>query len=318
MAANDSLHVKYRPATFEEVVGHKAVVKSVQKTIEDGRAHVFLFTGPAGLGKTSFARIIANAVCGGKATAANIVEVQAANYTGVDAMRSILDKAVTKAIGESPCKVIILDEAHRLTGNAWDALLKATEEPPRHVYYVFCTTVAGKIPKTILTRCQQFELSPLSEEEITKILKRVIKKEKLDVLDEVVEAISESSGGSARQALTYLESCLYCESANEARKIMKQAGQTKEVIDLCRFLIGRQGRDWKTALTILNAIKDQEAESIRIVICNYFATAILGSKSEKDAARLMSILDYFSTPYYPAEKFAPLLLSVGAALELNT
>lgn len=314
----DALHVKYRPQTFDEVVGHDDVVDSLKKAVKKNRAHVFLFTGPAGTGKTTLSRIIANELCGGKAGPSNIEEIPAALYTGVGDMRQIVDKAHYRAIGASHVKVIILDEAHRLSANAWDSLLKAIEEPPAHVYYALCTTNLGKIPKTIMTRCLHFDLKPVPEEKILKVLKRICKKEELEVESEVLEAIAENSDGGVRQALQYLERCMYCETAAEARKVMQKAsGETKEVIDLARFLISKQGRDWKTAQRILQDLKDTEAESIRIVLCNYFAAVIMGSKSHKDAARVMSILDCFSQPYYTAEKFAPLLLSVGAALGMN-
>lgn len=313
---NESFHVKYRPKTFDEVVGHKDTLKSLRKAVESRRVHTFLFTGPAGTGKTSLARIIANELCHGEAGAANIEEIPAAIATGVDAMRQVADRAQYRAIGKHPYKIVILDEAHRLSSAAWDALLKATEEPPKHVFYIFCTTNPGKIPKTILTRCTQYDLSQLSEDDILKILKRVIKKEKLDVESEVVEAVAESSGGSARQALVFLEMCLFCETAAEARKVMKQAGETKEAVDLARFLLNKQGRNWKDAQRLLVALKDYEAESIRIMLCNYFAAVILGSKSEKEAVRVMGILDCFSQTYYPATKHAELILSIGEALDM--
>lgn len=312
-----SLHTHHRPATFKEMVGHREVIKSLRKVVKNGRAHVFLFHGPAGVGKTTLARILANEFCDGKATAANIEEIPAALYTGVGDMRTIADKANYRAIGASPVKTIILDEAHRLSAAAWDSLLKVIEEPPAHVYFVFCTTNAGKVPKTILTRCVQIELSPLSEEDISKVLNNVIKSEKMDVAEEVVETIAESSGGSPRQALVYLEACQYCESATDARKVMKQAGQSKEVIDLCRFLISKQNRNWREAQRLLNDLKDMDAESIRIIVSCYFASAIMSTKSDKDAARMMSILDCFQGSYHPAEKFAPLLLSIGATLGMN-
>lgn len=312
-----SLHTKYRPKTFKEVIGHKDVVKSLKKIVKANRARVFLFVGPAGTGKTTLARILANEFCDGKATAANIEEIPAAVYTGVDAMRTIIEKARYRAIGENPNKVFILDEAHRLSGQAWDSLLKEIEEPPAHVYYMLCTTNVAKIPKTILTRCQKIELKPIPEEEITALLQQVCEAEKLDVPEEVLEVVAEAAGGSARQALVYLESCQYCETASEARKATAQAGETKEVVDLARFLIGKKGRSWGEALRILNDLKDMEAESIRIVLCNYFASVIMNTKSDKEAGRLMAILDCFSRPYHTGEKFAPLLLSVGEALDMG-
>lgn len=308
------LHEKYRPTRFKDVIGHTEQIKSLKKVVKEKRAHVFLFTGPAGIGKTTLARILANEFCGGKATVANIEEIPAALFTGVDAMRQVVAKAQYRAIGNSPVKVIILDEAHRLSGAAWDGLLKAVEEPPSHVYYIFCTTVSGKIPKTILTRCQQYDFKPLAEEELLEVVTKAMEGEGLEISEEVVEVIVESAGGSARQALAYLESCQYCESASEARKILMQAGETPEVVELARFLLNRKGRDWKTAQRILNGLKGMEAESIRIVVANYLAAVILGSKSEKDAIRVLTILENFENSFYAPDKMAPLILAVARSI----
>lgn len=314
---NTSLHTRHRPTSFEEIIGQDAIVKSLKKIVKDERAKAFLFHGPAGTGKTTLGRILGNLFCGGEATPANIIEVPAAVYTGADSVRQIIEKTHTRAIGASPIKVIILDEAHRLSGTAWDSLLKAIEEPPAHVYYVFCTTNVDKIPKTIRTRCADFRLNPVTEDNIIEVLMNVIEKEQMEVEAEVIEAIAENSEGSPRQALIYLEKCAYCESANEARRLMQKAGETKEIIDLCRLLISPKKPSWKEIQRCLEDLKETEAESIRIVLCNYFANAIISNKSEQFVKQCLRKLDCFSTAYNSSDRFAPLLLSIGLALGMN-
>jgi DNA polymerase-3 subunit gamma/tau len=316
---SDSYHTKYRPKTFNEVVGQKSAIRSLKKTLEDGFAHTFLLTGPSGVGKTTIARIIAKAVCGGKATDANILEIDGATHSAVDDMRSVTSSLLYKAIGEIPHKVVICDEVHQLSKSAWNSILKATEEPPPHVYWILCTTEPGKVPDTMKTRCVRHDLKPVSEDDLFILLAHVANKEKLDTSDDMLDAIAENSNGSPRQALVNLEACKFCESTNDAMAIMQTAGRSKEVIDLCRLLVAKQGRSWGAALVTLQALSKAgvEAESVRIVVANYLASVILNTKNDGQAMKLLSILECFSEAYKQTDKYAPLLLSVGIALGLN-
>ncbi len=293
------------------------MVKSLQRVVKDGRGKVFLFTGPAGTGKTTLARIMANAFAQGQGTAANIDEVDAATNSGADAMRAVIARTHYRAVGASPVKVIIVDECHRLSGAAWTILLKPIEEPPKHVYWMFCSTDPGKINKAILTRCLRYDLKLVDEETLLDLLVRVIDAEKLDLPDEVIEAIAEGAGGSPRQALVFLEACLYAESAGEARQLMRSAAQSKETIDLCRFLVKGRGRSWAEATKYVRALEGQEAEGIRIAIVNYLGAALLGAKSDQNAAQFLALLECFQVPYQQSDRTAPLLFSIGLALGLN-
>ena len=313
-----SLHTSYRPKTLDDVIGQDTVVKGLKRVAKEGRAHVFLFTSPLpGVGKTSLARILANTFSGGQATQANIKEVSAANDTGVDAMREIIRYTMTRAIGESPVKFVILDECHRLSGQAWDVLLKPIEEPPQHVYWALCSTNPGKIPKTIISRCLRYDLKPVSEDDIAELLIKVIEAEKLDVNDDVLEAIVEEAGGSPRQALVFLELCSFCETASEARAAMRSAAQSREAIDLCKFLVNGQRGGWAEAMKLIKAMGDVEAEGIRITICNYLSAVAMGSKSSDKAKNTLLMLEPFLRQYNSSDKMAPLLMSLSIAMRVT-
>lgn len=311
-----SLHTLHRPQTFDDVIGHDHVVKSLRQVVKDKRAHSFIFTGPAGCGKTTLARILANTFAGPQGGIANVEEVDAAANSGVADVRDIANRALYRAIGGSPVKTILIDEAHRLSAAAWAALLKPIEEPPKHVYWMLVTTEPGKIPRTIQTRCLKYDLKPVSEELLLKLLRRVAKAEKLEIEPEVLEAVAEAASGSPRQALVYLEICLSCGDAAEARKAMRQAGQSREAIDLCRFVLSPRG-GWLEALKIIKGLDGIEPESIRITLVNYLSIVLLDTKSESQAKRLLMLLECFDTEYRQSERQAPLLRSIGLALGMD-
>lgn len=314
---NSSLNTKYRPTTFDDVIGQDHITSSLKKVVADRRAKSFVFIGPSGTGKTTLARILANAFAGGKLTQGNLDEVSAADHTGVNDMRDVITRSQYRAMGASPIKAIILDEAHRLSGNAWDVLLKPIEEPPAHVYWMICTTDERKLPLTLKTRCLRYVLKPVKEELLTDLLVTVADAEKLTTPDEVLEAIAESSGGSPRQALVYLEACAHAKTAAEARETMRSAVQSKEVADLCRWLLSNQGRSWAEAMKYVKALEGMDAEGIRIAAVNYFAAVLMNTKGEKQALPLLRLMEAFSTPYCTSDRHAPLMLSLGVALGLG-
>src|SRR3990167_1443531 len=170
------LYRKYRPVSFGEVLGQEMVVASLQDTISTSRiSHAYLFAGSRGTGKTSVARIFAREI----GTSENdTIEIDAASNRGIDDVRA-LREGVSALPFDSKYKVYIIDEVHMLTKEAFNALLKTLEEPPRHVIFILATTESHKIPETILSRCQVFAFHTPSDEEVREVISRVAKSEKL-------------------------------------------------------------------------------------------------------------------------------------------
>lgn len=214
---------KWRPQVFEEVIGQKHVVKTLQNAIVSNRiAHAFLFTGQRGIGKTSIARILSKALncqegpttqpCGKctsckeitKGNAIDVLEIDGASNTGVDDVRE-LRESVKYVPSRSRYKIYIIDEVHMLSGSAFNALLKTLEEPPAHVIFMFATTEPHKIPSTVLSRCQRFDLRRLSLEALVEQLAKITSKEHITISEQGLRWIASEAEGSMRDAQSILD-----------------------------------------------------------------------------------------------------------------
>jgi DNA polymerase-3 subunit gamma/tau len=303
------LHVKYRPRTFDDVVGHAQVVRSLRDVIKKDACHAIIFTGPSGTGKTTLARIVAREV---GCDARNVLEVDAATNTGIDAMRAITETTVYAGLGASTKRMVIVDEAHALSKAAWQSLLKSVEEPPAHVYWAFATTEVNKVPDTIRTRCKVYDLAPLRPELIEQLLASVCKAEDLKVADDVFDFVCRRAGGSPRRGLSMLAQCALCASKQEAADLLREAQDDEgEAIELCRLLFKKC--TWAQAMTVVAKLKDTNPESVRMVVCAYYAKVAMGAKNDAGAQHALAVLDAFGTPYQQAGT-APLLLSLGRLL----
>ena len=222
---------KYRPQTFAELIGQDAMVQTLANAIERGRiAHAFLLTGLRGVGKTSTARLIAKALnCvgpdgqgGPTITPCNacepcraisegrhidVIEMDAASHTGVDDVREIID-AVRYASVSARYKIYIIDEVHMLSKHAFNALLKTLEEPPEHVKFLFATTEVEKVPTTILSRCQRFDLRRIPADKLAAHFAEVSSSEGVEVEPEAVAMIARAAEGSARDGLSVLDQAI--------------------------------------------------------------------------------------------------------------
>ena len=219
---------KYRPQNFEDLLGQDALVQTLTNAIKNNRLHhAYILTGIRGVGKTTTARLIAKALnCTGldgkggptihpcgvcencKAIAAgrhiDVMELDAASRTGVDDIREILDGVRYKPTN-ARYKIYIIDEVHMLSKNAFNALLKTLEEPPAHVKFIFATTEIRKVPVTVLSRCQRFDLQRLTIEDLTKLFNKIVAAENLKAEDEALHMIAKAADGSARDGLSLLD-----------------------------------------------------------------------------------------------------------------
>jgi DNA polymerase-3 subunit gamma/tau len=222
---------KYRSQSFEELIGQDAMVQTLANAIRRGRlAHAFLLTGVRGVGKTSTARLIAKALncigpdsnggptitpCGvcepcvaiAEGRHIDVVEMDAASHTGVDDVREIIE-AVRYAAVSARYKVYIIDEVHMLSKNAFNALLKTLEEPPPHVKFIFATTEVNKVPVTVLSRCQRFDLRRIPAELLTAHFAAIAEKEGVEVEPEALALIARAAEGSARDGLSILDQAI--------------------------------------------------------------------------------------------------------------
>ena len=279
---------KYRPETFKDLVGQAAMVQTLKNAFEADRiAQAFILTGIRGTGKTSTARIIAKGLncigldqkggptvepCGkcSNCTAiiegnhVDVLEMDAASRTGVDDIREIIESIYYKA-SSGRFRVYIIDEVHMLSNNAFNALLKTLEEPPKHVKFIFATTEIRKVPVTVLSRCQRFDLRRIEPEEMIALLQRIAKFEGANVSEDAFRMITRASEGSARDATSLLDQAIsHGGGGSDAKHVRDMLGiaDRGRVLDLFKMVM--QG-DAAAALTELNSQYSDGADPIVVL-----------------------------------------------------
>ena len=279
---------KYRPETFSDLIGQEAMVRTLKNAFDADRiAQAFMMTGIRGVGKTTTARIIAKGMnciglegktgpttspCGqcehcvaiSEGRHVDVLEMDAASRTGVDDIREIIDSVHYRA-ASARFKIYIIDEVHMLSNNAFNALLKTLEEPPAHVKFIFATTEIRKVPVTVLSRCQRFDLRRIEPEEMIKMLQNLAKLENANISNEALALITRASEGSARDAQSLLDQAISHgageTNVDQVRSMLGLADRGR-VMDLFEFIMRGQAKE---ALNELGSQYSDGADPIGII-----------------------------------------------------
>ncbi len=254
-----ALYRKWRPVTFDDVIGQENIVNALQNQILNNKTgHAYIFTGTRGTGKTTCAKIFAKAVNCKNINGANpckecevckgtqsgdildIVEIDAASNNGVDNIRDLTDSAIyTPGVGKY--KVYIIDEVHMLSVAAFNALLKIMEEPPPHIIFILATTEIHKVPPTILSRCQRYDFMRIQVEEIRKRLLYVANEEKITLSEQAASLIARLADGAMRDALSILDTCIGKDEKVDVQTVREMAGITDKsyLFELSDFIASK-------------------------------------------------------------------------------
>ncbi|MCL4575292.1 DNA polymerase III subunit gamma/tau [Fusobacterium nucleatum] len=315
-----TLYRKYRPSSFSEVSGENEIVKSLKLSLKNkSMAHAYLFSGPRGVGKTTIARLIAKGVnclnlkengepCNecknckaiNEGRFSDLIEIDAASNRSIDEIRSLKEKINYQPV-EGLKKVYIIDEAHMLTKEAFNALLKTLEEPPAHVIFILATTELEKILPTIISRCQRYDFKPLDLEEMKSGLEHILKEENLSMTDDVYPVIYENSSGSMRDSISILERLIVTANGKEIN--LKIAEDTLGITPSSRIKIFLNKILNENEYDIINELESLANESFDIELffkdlAKYCKDAIL--KKELDIDKGLKII---STIYDVIGKF---------------
>lgn len=295
-----SLYNDHRPDELEDVRGNKNIIPVLQRMMEkpDKAPHVFMFYGPTGCGKTTLARIVARKL---DAHENDVKELDAAVYRGIDSVRDLREKSNYLPMSGKR-RVWILDEVHKMTKDAQNALLKILEDPPSHTYFILCTTEPQNVISTVKGRCSMFEVELLSERQMGRLLKTIVRAEKAKLDDEVYDQIIMDSLGHPRNAIQTLEQVLLVDPDKRLEIAKRKAEELSQTIELCRALIN--GVKWSKVMPILRGLKETDPETIRYAVLGYANNTLL--KTENDQAAL--ILENFVEPFYTS-KFAGVTLA---------
>ena len=264
-----------RPKMFKDIIGQRHVTQLLIQQLRANKVqHTMLFSGPSGVGKTTIARILASKLNGGKPNRHDIYELNCAGESrGIDTIRAMKENFRKRPLRPHGCKVFILDEAAKLTGDAQSALLKMLEDTPPYVYVILCSTDPDKILNTIRTRAMLFKCALATTEELLTLIRREAVRYSIALTKEEEVGIANAAQGSHRKALVLLNGVRFVTDAKDRQRLIERMDDSVEAVNLARALMSANGlAAWPAIAKVLKELKGtQDPESVRWVILSYFA-----------------------------------------------
>lgn len=305
----------HRPQSFDEVIGNKELVSILRSMVEGEKnapgkiSRAILLHGKSGCGKTTLARLFAKEV---GCSDCNIIEVDAADNRGIDAIREIKKGARYKPIIGGDKKAYVLDECHGLSPDGQQAMLKILEEPPSHVFFLLCTTAPEKLLETIKNRCKKLKVKSLNDRQMERLITEIAEKEKIKLPGNIIDKIISNAEGCPRQALDTLDTIRGLEGKDIEKAISDfSISAPLEIINLCRAMI--KGEKWSIVRKLLEEIKDGDVENVRRQVLGYLTSSI--KNSDNPSKQMIIAADAFREPYFHNGK-AGLILSAYEAIVL--
>lgn len=280
-------HIDHRPKDFNEIIGNKTLIESLNSVIiKNNRPHSYFFYGPSGCGKTTLARILTKKF---NCKESGIIEINSSNNNGVDTARDIINQCIYSPL-EGEVKCYILDEVHNTSKQFQDAMLKVTEDTPSHVYFILCTTEPNKIQKALKSRCASFEIKKPTISELGKYLLQICEKNHINLDKNIILEIIKHTDSTPRDSLILLEKISGITDLSK-EEIMNCINNDsiidKEVIEICRLLTNER-TSWSELSVLLKNI-NTEPETMRRAVIGY-AQSILLNKSNMRAYNIIEAM----------------------------
>jgi len=292
------LYRKYRPTKLQDIHGQSQATKSLMAMVKKNQIpHVMMFAGHSGSGKTTCARIMRRYIRCGKS---DFSEMNCADIRGIDAVRDIRKSMHLKPMN-GKAKLWLIDEAHRLTGGAQEAMLKILEDVPSHVYFILCTTDPNKLVRTVRDRCFPVKFKPLNAAAVEQSVLRIEDLAKLQIVTKVRSTIIEQADGSARRAIEMLEGVsLLADEKEQLEWLEGAADEQRQIIDLCRLLFNFK-TDWPVAAKLLTDLASADVESIRWAVIGYARAILLKGNRRALQQRACRVIQTFEGNFYDSK-----------------